>query len=159
MPNDYLNNPVRFRLSSIMENYFFFCEGEDDHAASPHVQGASPRGPISKKKAPSALSMNTSLSHDTGSHTKTQNRSQSSRSGPCQSQDSRSLAHHSSQISPSVPPKLLAILPTNQIPRTLACVARRDSGFTESKTRMTNSTDLHHLAPVAVSVSIRPYLP
>jgi hypothetical protein len=70
MPNDYLNYPVLFRLSSIMENYFCFCKGEDDHAASPHVQGVSPRGPISKKKAPSAISMNTSLSHDTGSRTK-----------------------------------------------------------------------------------------
>jgi hypothetical protein len=70
MPNDSLNNPVPFRLSSIMENYFCFCEGEDDHAASPHVQEVSPRGPISKKKAPSAISMNTSLSHDTGSRTR-----------------------------------------------------------------------------------------
>jgi hypothetical protein len=49
-----------------------------------------------------------------------------------------------------VPPKLLAL------PRTLACVARRDSGLTESKTRMTNPTDLHHLA---VSLSFRPYFP
>lgn len=55
-----------------------------------------------------------------------------------------------------MPPKLLALLPANQIPRTLACVARRDSGLTESKTRMTNPTDLRHLA---VSLSIRPYLP
>lgn len=55
MPNDYLNYPVLFRLSSIMENHFCFFEGEDDHASSPHVHGVSPMGPISKKKAPSAL--------------------------------------------------------------------------------------------------------
>ena len=48
-------NPVLFRFCSIMENYFCFCEGEDDHAASPHVQGVSPMGPISQKKAPSVL--------------------------------------------------------------------------------------------------------
>lgn len=60
-----------------------------------------------------------------------------------------------------MPPKLLALLPANQIPRTLACVARRDSGKSGStpyriEDTYDNSTDLHHLA---ASMSIIPYLP
>ena len=155
MPNDYLNNPVPFRLSSIMENYFCFCKGEDDHAASPHVQGVSPRGPISKKKAPSAISMNTSLSHDTGSRTKLKI-----------DRRVRGLGLPILRLSLSCTPLVTnfpiratqaAGPPTREPNPQDACLCSETRlRYYRSKTRMTNPTDLHHLA---VSLSIRQYLP
>jgi hypothetical protein len=66
MPNDISNTSVPLRLSSIIENSFFFFEGEDDHAASPHVLRSPPEGSDLQKQLPSRIRGTTSLSHDTG---------------------------------------------------------------------------------------------
>ena len=87
------------------------------------------RGPISQKQVSVRIQRTTS-SHDTGPSTGLE--IDRKLQGPGSSSP-KTLPHHSSQVSPSVPPQA-ACLPENPIPRTGVCSEQPPPGLTASKT-------------------------